>query len=85
MTLHTKALSACLTHTATVGESWSAMAQGSKPDYKIFVSRENGDKNFYTEVGSAWKVAKDGISLQFNALPVDGRCVLFPRKDDDKE
>lgn len=58
------------------------MADGRKPDYKVFVSRENGDKNFYTEVGGAWTVAKDGISVQLNCLPVDGRLVLFPNKDD---
>lgn len=60
------------------------MADGRKPDFKVFVSREgNGDqKNWYTEVGAAWKVAKDGISLQLHALPTDGRLVLFPNKDD---
>lgn len=56
---------------------------GKKPDYKVLVSRENGDKTYYTEIGSAWNVAKDGISIAFNALPVDGKCVLFPRKDDE--
>ena len=54
---------------------------GQKPDYKVLVSRENGDKNFYTEIGSGWKVARDGISIQLNALPVDGRLVLFPREE----
>jgi hypothetical protein len=58
------------------------MAQGNKPDYEAFVSRENGDKNFYTRVGAAWRVAKDGISIQLECLPVDGKLVLFPRKDD---
>lgn len=55
---------------------------GKKPDWKVLVSRENGDKQFYTEIGSGWSVAKDGISIQLNALPVDGRIVLFPRKDE---
>lgn len=55
---------------------------GKKPDYEVFVSQENGDKNFYTRVGAAWHVAKDGISIQLQALPVDGKLVLFPRKDD---
>lgn len=61
------------------------MAKGEKPAYKVLVSRQNEDKTetYYTEIGSAWNVAKDGISIQFNALPVDGRCVLFPRKDDE--
>ena len=56
---------------------------GKKPDYKVLVSRENGDKTYYTEIGSGWNVAKEGISIALNALPVDGKCVLFPRKDDE--
>ena len=55
---------------------------GQRPDYKVLVSRKNGDKTFYTEIGSAWSVSNDGISIQFNALPIDGKCVIFPRKDD---
>ena len=55
---------------------------GNKPDFKVLVSRTNGEgedaKTYYTQIGSAWKVAKDGISIQFNALPVDGKAVLFP-------
>ncbi|MBK7469685.1 MAG: hypothetical protein IPI73_02625 [Betaproteobacteria bacterium] len=57
---------------------------GKKPDYKVLVSREGNDKTFYTEIGSAWKVAKDGISVQLNALPLDGKIVLFPREDKDE-
>lgn len=56
---------------------------GKKPDYKVLVSRENGDKNFYSEIGSGWKVAKEGISIQLNSLPVDGKMVIFPRSKDD--
>lgn len=55
---------------------------GKRPDYKVLVSRESGEKTYYTEIGSGWNVAKDGISLLLNALPVDGKCVLFPRTDD---
>jgi hypothetical protein len=57
---------------------------GSKPDYSVSVSRKGSDdKNHYTTIGSGWKVAKDGISIQLDALPHDGKCVLFPRKDDE--
>ncbi len=55
---------------------------GKRPDYKVLVSRENGDKTFYSEIGSAWNVAKEGISIQLNSLPIDGKCVIFPRKDE---
>lgn len=57
---------------------------GRKPDYDVFVSkeREGGDKPFYTRIGGAWNVAKEGISIELQALPLDGRLVLFPRKDE---
>lgn len=54
---------------------------GKRPDYKVLVSREADGKNFYREVGVAWKVAKDGISIQLDALPTDGRLVIFPIKE----
>lgn len=54
-----------------------------KPDYRVMVSRKSGDKNFYTEVGAGWDVAKEGISIKLNALPVNGELVLFPRKEDE--
>ncbi|TQF27434.1 hypothetical protein UNPF46_30695 [Bradyrhizobium sp. UNPF46] len=57
-----------------------------KPDYKVFVSRniaKEGEEpnNFYHDVGAAWMVDKDGISISLHALPIDGRLVLFPNKD----
>ena len=62
------------------------MVQHKKPDYRVLVSRKNSKdedaKSYYTEVGAAWKVKDDGISIQLHALPTDGRLVLFPRKDD---
>lgn len=57
------------------------MTQKSKPDYDVFVSQENGDKHWYTNVGAAWNVAKDGISIKLKALPIDGDLVLFPHKN----
>lgn len=56
---------------------------GKKPDYEVFVSQQSNDKNFYTRVGAAWNVAKGGISIQLQALPVDGKLVLFPPKEED--
>lgn len=56
-----------------------------KPEWKVLVSRDNNGKNFYTEIGSGWDVDKNGISIQLNSLPIDGRCVLFPRKEDDRD
>jgi hypothetical protein len=54
---------------------------GTKPQWKVLVSRENGDKTFYSEIGSGWDVKNDGISVVLNSLPTDGKCVLFRRKD----
>ena len=59
------------------------MPRGKRPDYEVFVSQKNGDDNFYTRVGAAWNVAKDGISIKLTALPVDGSLVLFPPKERD--
>lgn len=56
---------------------------GQRPDYEVFVSTKNGDKNFYHKVGAAWCVAADGISIKLYALPVAGELVLFPPKSDD--
>ena len=53
-----------------------------RPDYDVFVSEKNGDKNWYTKVGAAWNVAKDGISLKLTALPLDGNLVLFPPREE---
>jgi hypothetical protein len=58
---------------------------GSKPKYDVFVSRPTAnDKNFYTKVGAGWAVAKEGISIQLDALPTDGKLVLFPIRVKDK-
>lgn len=63
-----------------------------RPDYRVVTSRESGGKSYYSTIGSAWKVAKDGISIEFSALPVPEtdsngkvktRCVLFPWKDEE--
>ena len=60
---------------------------GRNPDFKVFVSRDvakpgEDPNNFYTEVGAAWHVDKGGISVNLHVLPLDGRIVLFPPKED---
>lgn len=57
------------------------MAKGDKPDFDVFVSEKQGDKNWYTRVGAAWNVDKDGISIKLRALPLDGNLVLFPHRE----
>lgn len=58
------------------------MAKGQRPQWKVLIGRENGDKQYYTEIGVAWNVAKGGISIQLHALPVDGKMVLFLRENE---
>jgi hypothetical protein len=58
------------------------MAKGQRPDYNVYVSRQDQNgKAFYTDVGAAWNVAKEGISINLHALPTDGKLVLFPRRE----
>jgi hypothetical protein len=61
------------------------MAQGNKPAYAVYVTREGRDgKTFYTRIGSAWRVGNDGVAVKFDALPTNGECVLFPPKEEDR-
>jgi hypothetical protein len=53
-----------------------------KPDYRVFVSQQNGEETFYTDVGGAWNVDKGGISIKLKALPLDGKLIMFPPKED---
>lgn len=54
-----------------------------RPDFGCFVSREGSDRKvYYTRVGSAWRVANDGISIKLDALPASGEMVLFPPRED---
>lgn len=56
---------------------------GQRPDYDVFVSQKTTDgKTFYTKLGGAWRVSRDGISIKLVALPVSGELVLFPSRDD---
>lgn len=57
----------------------------NKPDYEVFVSEKNGDKNYFTKVGAAWNVASDGISIKLKPnIAIIGECVLFPPKEEDQ-
>lgn len=55
---------------------------GQKPAYEVFSSRDDGKGgNRYTKLGVAWDVAKDGISIKLDALPITDSMVLFPIKE----
>ncbi len=59
---------------------------GKKPDYRVCVAEQNGDKDsFYTDVGAGWSFSSErasGISIKLRAnIAVSGELVLFENKD----
>jgi hypothetical protein len=53
------------------------------PKYYAYAvkDRGKGKKGIWTRIGAAWTTEKgDGIKLQLEALPVDGKLVLMPPK-----
>jgi hypothetical protein len=46
--------------------------------------RGEGQKDIWTRIGTAWPHGSgNGLSIQLNALPLDGRIVLTEPKVDD--
>jgi hypothetical protein len=63
--------------------SWTAPGASTPAIWHFCFPRNRSGKTFYTKIGSARNVAKDGISITLDATPVDGRMVLFPVKERD--
>ena len=61
------------------------MIDSKLPDYDVMISKQiekdGKSKNFYTTIGAAWSVKKGGISISMDAVPTDGKIVLFPRTE----
>jgi hypothetical protein len=58
----------------------------SKKPYLIAYSvrKREGQKDFWVRIGAAWPHANDGgLTIQLDALPLDGRIVLTEPKADD--
>jgi CHC2 zinc finger len=55
-----------------------------KPSHKVYVTRGEGDDQWWTRIGSAWPV-KGGISIQLDAHPIGDRLVLREVTEDEKE
>jgi|NGEPerStandDraft_6_1074524.scaffolds.fasta_scaffold55175_3 hypothetical protein len=52
------------------------MAQGQRPQYDVFVSREiEVGKNFYTKIGSAWNPDADRYGKSLMHLTLEGACL----------
>ena len=68
-----------------VAERRSIMA-GNRPSHKAFVVEGEGEKAFWTRVGSAWPNSDGkGFNITLSALPVNGRIVLREYSDDEVE
>ena len=59
-------------------------AEKSKPDLNAYVVTGTAEKPFYTKIGAAWKNKVGGYGLDLDAIPVNGRIVLFPPKEKDE-
>jgi hypothetical protein len=56
------------------------------PKYHAFVVKDRGeDQKFWTRIGAAWEHSKGGgLNIELDALPLDGKIVLLPPKDDNE-
>jgi len=60
-------------------------AWSNQPTMHAVKDRGEGKKGIWTRIGAAWPT-KDGkgLSIQLDALPLDGRLILIEPKPDDK-
>lgn len=58
-------------------------AAGKSPDFIAFHVQSKGEKTFWNRVGASWLHHDgNGMSLQLETFPIDGRIVLrAPRED----
>ena len=57
-----------------------------KPSHYAYQVRELGDgKSFWNRIGAAWTNKDGGFSIQLDAIPLDGRIVCQPLKQDATE
>ena len=60
------------------------MSEGTKPDYEVFTVKDLGDdkKSIWTKVGAGWTHNDgEGINIQLDAIPVDGKLSIRKWKD----
>jgi len=58
----------------------------NSPKYLVYTvkDRGRGRKSFWTRIGAAWEQQKGGgLNIELEALPLDGKLVLMPPKEDD--
>ena len=65
------------------------MSNTNHPAYNVFTVKDRGSnkKAFWIKIGAAWPLRSngDGFSITLNAIPVDGKLVLVPFKEQEEE
>ena len=57
------------------------MTQPKRPAFIAYAVTGEGKDAFWTRIGSVWQHNHgEGLSVELNALPVNGRIVLMPPK-----
>jgi len=57
------------------------MTTKQKPSLIAYAVSGDGDKAFWTRIGTAWPhKSGEGFSIELTAVPVNGRIVLMPPK-----
>lgn len=52
-----------------------------KPDLIAYTVKKKGEREFFTRIGAAWShKSGKGMTLQLDAMPLDGRIVVLPPK-----
>lgn len=58
------------------------MSNTSKqPELLAYAVEEREGKSYYSKIGAAWPTQNGGFSVRLKALPIDGKLVLFPPKE----
>ncbi len=58
----------------------------NKPNFNAYAIKDagRGKKSFWTKIGGAVPHEKgQGLTIQLDALPIDGRIILMPPKPED--
>jgi len=62
------------------------MASSNNKPFAVYTVRESpkkGERDFWTRIGSAFPhQGGDGFNVRLDALPMDGKLVILPPKED---
>ena len=51
----------------------------TKQKYNIVTVKTVNEKDYYTRIGVAFPLERGGFNILFDALPINGRALLFSR------